>query len=280
MNLKLANEIASNVLQSVQPYGSYLTENPIKHIKIVPIIIEGLDCVGKNTLSNSILSKIKEETDDVIMLSFPDYTSESGNEILQILHMEGTRSALLEQKLWTLMIRNRMEALAKLRDTYDVEKDSGRKYYLILDRFFLSNLAYGVEPQDKSELLELINDSPVYKLAEFESDTYFKFFNNNGEGVSIILSYNENDPDKAYIPGLEELIKKSIAIHKEFLDKKENKDSNENMKKQAIVSSIYDLEGIDRKFHKVKHFLRYRPNESLSDDAEARIIPQIMEALK
>ena len=194
--------------------------------------------------------------------------------------MEGTRSALLEQKLWTLMIRNRMEALAKLRDTYDVEKDSGRKYYLILDRFFLSNLAYGVEPQDKSELLELINDSPVYKLAEFESDTYFKFFNNNGEGVSIILSYNENDPDKAYIPGLEELIKKSIAIHKEFLDKKENKDSNENMKKQAIVSSIYDLEGIDRKFHKVKTFLRYRPNESLSDDAEARIIPQIMEVLK
>lgn len=280
MSLRLANEIASNVLQSVQPYGSYLTENPIKYIKIVPIIIEGLDCVGKNTLSNSILSKIKEETDDVIMLSFPDYTSESGNEILQILHMEGTRSALLEQKLWTLMIRNRMEALAKLRDTYDVEKDSGRKYYLILDRFFLSNLAYGVEPQDKSELLELINDSPAYKLAEFESDTYFKFFNNNGEGVSIILSYNENDPDKAYIPGLEELIKKSIAIHKEFLDKKENKDSNENMKKQAIVSSIYDLEGIDRKFHKVKTFLRYRPNESLSDDAESRIIPQIMEVIK
>lgn len=280
MNLRLANEIASNVLQSVQPYGSYLTENPIKYIKIVPIIIEGLDCVGKNTLSNSILSKIKEETDDVIMLSFPDYTSESGNEILQILHMEGTRSALLEQKLWTLMIRNRMEALAKLRDTYDVEKDFGRKYYLILDRFFLSNLAYGVEPQDKSELLELINDSPVYKLAEFESDTYFKFFNNNGEGVSIILSYNENDPDKAYIPGLEELIKKSIAIHKEFLDKKENKDSNENMKKQAIVSSIYDLEGIDRKFHKVKTFLRYRPNESLSDDAESRIVPEIMEVLK
>lgn len=280
MNLRLANEIASNVLQSVQPYGSYLTENPIKCIKIVPIIIEGLDCVGKNTLSNSILSKIKEETDDVIMLSFPDYTSESGNEILQILHMEGTRSALLEQKLWTLMIRNRMEALAKLRDTYDVEKDFGRKYYLILDRFFLSNLAYGVEPQDKSELLELINDSPVYKLAEFESDTYFKFFNNNGEGVSIILSYNENDPDKAYIPGLEELIKKSIAIHKEFLDKKENKDSNENMKKQAIVSSIYDLEGIDRKFHKVKTFLRYRPNESLSDDAESRIVPEIMEVIK
>lgn len=280
MNLKLANEIASNVLQSVQPYGSYLTENPIKYIKIVPIIIEGLDCVGKNTLSNSILSKIKEETDDVIMLSFPDYTSESGNEILQILHMEGTRSALLEQKLWTLMIRNRMEALAKLRDTYDAEKDSGRRYYLILDRFFLSNLAYGVEPQDKSELLELINDSPVYKLAEFESDTYFKFFNNNGEGVSIILSYNENDPDKAYIPGLEELIKKSIAIHKEFLDKKENKDSNENMKKQAIVSSIYDLEGIDRKFHKVKTFLRYRPNESLSDDAESRIVPEIMEVIK
>lgn len=280
MNLRLANEIASNVLQSVQPYGSYLTENPIKYIKIVPIIIEGLDCVGKNTLSNSILSKIKEETDDVIMLSFPDYTSESGNEILQILHMEGTRSALLEQKLWTLMIRNRMEALAKLRDTYDVEKDTGRRYYLILDRFFLSNLAYGVEPQDKSELLELINDSPVYKLAEFESDTYFKFFNNNGEGVSIILSYNENDPDKAYIPGLEELIKKSIAIHKEFLDKKENKDSNENMKKQAIVSSIYDLEGIDRKFHKVKYFLRYRPNESLSDDAESRIVPEIMEVIK
>lgn len=280
MNLRLANEIASNVLQSVQPYGSYLTENPIKNIKIIPIIIEGLDCVGKNTLSNSILSKIKEETDDVIMLSFPDYTSESGNEILQILHMEGTRSALLEQKLWTLMIRNRMEALAKLRDTYDVEKDFGRRYYLIFDRFFLSNLAYGVEPQDKSELLELINDSPVYKLAEFESDTYFKFFNNNGEGVSIILSYNENDPDKAYIPGLEELIKKSISIHKEFLDKKENKDSNENMKKQAIVSSIYDLEGIDRKFHKVKYFFRYRPNESLSDDAESRIIPQIMEVLK
>ena len=280
MNLKLANDIASNVLQTVFLYQPYMSKNGLKNIKAIPIIIEGLDCVGKNTLSKALFDKLKAENKNVILLSFPNYESDSGKEILQILHTEGTRSGILEQKLRVLMIKNRMEALTEMRDKYDKEENKGKEYYIIFDRFFLSNLAYFPEPANKEELLELINESPIYKLAEWESDTYFPFLNNNGEGISIILSYNENDPDKAYIPGLQGLINKSKEVHKEFLDKKLNKDTNENMTKQAIVSSIYDIEGIDKKFHKVKYFLRYRPAESLSNIMKDKIIPQILELIK
>ena len=280
MNLKLANDIASNVLQTVFLYQPYMCENGLKNIKAIPIIIEGLDCVGKNTLSKALFDKLKAENKNVILLSFPNYESDSGKEILQILHTEGTRSGILEQKLRTLMIRNRMETLCDMRNDIDIEENKDKTFYIIFDRFFLSNLAYFPEPSNKKELLELINESPIYKLAEWESDTYFSFLNNNGEGISVILSYNENDPDKAYNPGTQGLINKSKSIHKEFLDKKLNKDTNENMTKQAIVSSIYDIEGIDKKFHKVKYFLRYRPAESLSNIMKDKIIPQILELIK
>ena len=280
MNLKLANDIASNVLQTVFLYQPYMSEHGLKNIKAIPIIIEGLDCVGKNTLSKTLFDKLKSENKNVILLSFPNYESDSGKEILQILHTEGTRSGTLEQNLRTLMIRNRMETLRDMRNDIDIEENKDKTFYIIFDRFFLSNLAYFPEPSNKKELLELINESPIYKLAEWESDTYFSFLNNNGEGTSVILSYNENDPDKAYNPGIQEFINKSKSIHKEFLDKKLNKDTNENMTKQAIVSSIYDIEGIDKKFHKVKYFLRYRPAESLTNIMKDKIIPQILELIK
>lgn len=280
MNLQLANEIASNVLQILSPFGEHMLNNPIKYIKLYPIIIEGLDCVGKNTLSNSLLTKIKDQTENVILLSFPRYETDTGKKIKELLHTEGTRSAIIEQQLWTLMIQDRMDALSAIRNIYDIPENKDKVFYVIFDRFFLSNMAYGVEPINKTELLELVNDSPVYKLAEFESDTFFGFMNNENRGVSIILSYNENDPDKAYIPGLQGLMNKSKEIHKEFLDKKLNKDSNENMNKQLIVSSIYDINGIDKKFHKVNFYFRYRPAESLSNIMYDNIIPQIMEVLK
>ena len=88
MNLKLVNDIASNVLQTVFLYQPYMSENGLKNIKAIPIIIEGLDCVGKNTLSKALFDKLKAENKNVILLSFPNYESDSGKEILQILHTE------------------------------------------------------------------------------------------------------------------------------------------------------------------------------------------------
>ena len=95
---------------------------------------------------------------------------------------------------------------------------------------------------------------------------YFDFFNNNNKGISIICSYNENDDDKFYDKNVLEAIEDSHRIHKEFLDKKENKDSYETIEKQKKVSTVYDIVGIDKTFHKVKHFLRFRPIDTLAKD--------------
>ena len=279
MLLKLMNEIASNVHQIMYPYKEKLISNKFKYIKIFPIIIEGLDCVGKNTLSTTLYNKLKDESKNVVLLSFPDYNSESGKEIYDILHMEGKRNGILEQTLQILMVKNRMDTIEELRKSIDNLANKDKTYYIILDRFFLSNFAYAAEPANSDELLELINESPLYKLTELESDMFFECFNNDNKGISIILSYNENDPDKKYDENISKIIEEGKKIHKEFLDKKLNKDSNETIEKQLIVSSIYDIDGLDKKFHKVSHFLRYRPNQSMTSYMKDNIIPEILELI-
>lgn len=279
MLLKLINEIASNVHQIMYPYKEKLISNKFKYIKIFPIIIEGLDCVGKNTLSTTLYNKLKDMGRNVVLLSFPDYESDSGKEIKNILHMEGKRNGILEQKLQILMIKNRMDALEELKNKIDKPENKDKIYYIIFDRFFLSNFAYAAEPANSDELLELVNESPLYKLVEFESDMFFEYFDNDNKGISIILSYNENDPDKKYDENISKIIENGKKIHKEFLDKKLDKDSNETIEKQLIVSSIYDIDGLDKKFHKVSHFLRYRPNQSMTSYMEDNIIPEILELI-
>ena len=279
MLLKLINEIASNVHQIMYPYKEKLISNKFKYIKIFPIIIEGLDCVGKNTLSTTLYNKLKDMGRNVVLLSFPDYESDSGKEIKNILHMEGKRNGILEQKLQILMIKNRMDVLEELKNKIDKPENKDKIYYIIFDRFFLSNFAYAAEPANSDELLELVNESPLYKLVEFESDMFFEYFDNDNKGISIILSYNENDPDKKYDENISKVIENGKKIHKEFLDKKLDKDSNETIEKQLIVSSIYDIDGLDKKFHKVSHFLRYRPNQSMTSYMEDNIIPEILELI-
>lgn len=269
MNFQLMNEIATNVCMALQPYKNYLEPYKLKNIKLYPIIIEGLDCIGKETLTKRIRTELGMKGFIVQTLSFPNYESDSGKEISAILHGEDIKKnpPMLIQKLTTLMVRNRMETLVEFANKNDDDDSKGYTVVLILDRFFLSNLAYSsthYETQD--DLLELVQGSGLYNLAKFESDMYFDFFNNNNRGISIICSYNENDDDKFYDKNVVEAIEDSHRIHKEFLDKKENKDSYETIEKQKKVSTVYDIVGIDKAFHKVEHYLRFRPIDTLAKD--------------
>ena len=135
MNFQLMNEIATNVCMALQPYKNYLEPYKLKNIKLYPIIIEGLDCIGKETLTKRIRTELGMKGFIVQTLSFPNYESDSGKEISAILHGEDIKKnpPMLIQKLTTLMVRNRMETLVEFANKNDDDDSKGYTVVLILD---------------------------------------------------------------------------------------------------------------------------------------------------
>lgn len=99
------------------------------------VVIEGIDQSGKETQSRLLVGRLKWDGHKTEKLSYPIYTSFSGREIAAFL--EGKRSYPY-QVLHMLYSMNRWESLDKLRELL---RDSG---YLIVDRYYPSNLAYGI----------------------------------------------------------------------------------------------------------------------------------------
>jgi dTMP kinase len=99
------------------------------------IVIEGIDQSGKETQSRLLVRRLRWDGHKIEKLSYPIYTSFSGREIAAFL--DGKRS-YSHQVLHMLYSMNRWESLDKLRELL---RDSD---YLIVDRYYPSNLAYGI----------------------------------------------------------------------------------------------------------------------------------------
>lgn len=98
------------------------------------IIFEGLDGAGKTT----IINKLAQKFDNVIILTFPDRNSESGKEISNILQSQNTQTQVqLLSKLCANQIHDSVE--------YILEASNSNKIVLI-DRFILSNYVYQQNP--------------------------------------------------------------------------------------------------------------------------------------
>ena len=99
------------------------------------IVVEGIDQSGKETQSRLLVNQLRWDGHRTEKLSYPIYTSFSGREIASFL--EGKRS-YPHQVLHMLYSMNRWESLDKIRQLL---RDSD---YLIVDRYYPSNLAYGI----------------------------------------------------------------------------------------------------------------------------------------
>ena len=99
------------------------------------IVIEGIDQSGKETQTRLLARRLKWDGHKTEKLSYPIYNSFSGREIVAFL--DGKRS-YPHQVLHMLYSMNRWESLEKLRELL---RDSD---YIIVDRYYPSNLAYGI----------------------------------------------------------------------------------------------------------------------------------------
>ena len=99
------------------------------------IVIEGTDKAGKGTQSRLLMNALKLSGKICIMMDFPDYTTPIGKEISSFLG--GRRSYAIEVK-HLLLSANRWEKKK------DIESTIENGIIIIMNRYYQSNLVYGV----------------------------------------------------------------------------------------------------------------------------------------
>jgi len=99
------------------------------------IVIEGSDQAGKKTQSELLARALKARKLRTKIFSFPDYTTPLGKEIDSFLH--GKRK-FPPQVIHCLLAANRWEKLQ------EIKKAHSENSVLIMNRYYQSNLVYGV----------------------------------------------------------------------------------------------------------------------------------------
>lgn len=96
------------------------------------IVIEGIDKAGKTTQAKLLQKKIRSKC---VRFDFPDYSTPVGKEIKQFL--DGKRGYSDEVKM-ILLSANRWEKKA------EIERVIGKGNTIIMNRYYQSNLVYGI----------------------------------------------------------------------------------------------------------------------------------------
>jgi len=113
------------------------------------IVIEGSDQAGKKTQSELLAQALKARKIKTKIFSFPDYTTPLGKEIDNFLH--GKRK-FPPQVIHCLLAANRWEKLQ------EIKKAHSENSVLIMNRYYQSNLVYGVVNQLSLRWLQNLDD--------------------------------------------------------------------------------------------------------------------------
>ena len=113
------------------------------------IVIEGGDQAGKLTQSKLLERSLKKQKIKTKLFHFPDYSTPIGKEIRQ--YLDGKRK-FPPQVIHCLLAANRWEKLDQIKKAQ--EKNS----VLIMNRYYYSNLIYGIANGMKPKWLENLDD--------------------------------------------------------------------------------------------------------------------------
>ena len=113
------------------------------------IVIEGGDQAGKKTQTDLLLKALKKRRIKSTTFSFPDYSTPIGKEIGKYL---GGKRKFPPQVIHCLLAANRWEKLNQILKAK--EKNS----VLIMNRYYQSNLVYGLANGLKQNWLENLDD--------------------------------------------------------------------------------------------------------------------------
>ena len=99
------------------------------------IVLEGLDQAGKGTQSKLLANALKSKKLKCKIFNFPDYSTQLGREIKY--YLSGKRK-FPPQVIHCLLAANRWEKSKEIEDALS------KNYILIMNRYYQSNLVYGV----------------------------------------------------------------------------------------------------------------------------------------
>ena len=99
------------------------------------IVIEGFDQAGKKTQSRLLAGFLKKKKIKSKIFSFPDYSTPIGKEIKH--YLSGNRR-FPAQVIHCLLAANRWEK------SKEIKKTLSENYVLIMNRYYQSNLVYGL----------------------------------------------------------------------------------------------------------------------------------------
>ena len=109
------------------------------------IVIEGGDQAGKKTQTRLLAKALKKRKIKTIIFGFPDYKTPIGKEIAK--YLAGKRK-FTPQVIHCLLAANRWEKLN------EILKAQSKNSILIMNRYYQSNLIYGLANGMKREWLE------------------------------------------------------------------------------------------------------------------------------
>jgi dTMP kinase len=129
------------------------------------IVIEGIDKAGKTTQANLLLKKFKNKC---VKFDFPDYTTPIGKEIKQFL--DGKR-VYSDQVKMMLLSANRWEKKT------EIDRVIGKGTTIIMNRYYQSNLVYGVSKGLKLDWLVALDEglpkADLVIVIDIKTDTLF-----------------------------------------------------------------------------------------------------------
>ena len=155
------------------------------------IVLEGIDKAGKGTQCRLLHNAIKKAGMDSIILDFPDYSTTIGKEIR--LFLDGRRSYSKEVQHLLLSV-NRWEKKE------DIEKIRKSGTMIIMDRYYQSNLVYGLSHNlDLNWLINLdkgLQQEDRQIILEIDPETSYKRVNHNRDifekNLEFLLTVKEN----------------------------------------------------------------------------------------
>jgi len=184
------------------------------------IVIEGGDQAGKKTQTELLLNALEKRKIKTTTFSFPDYTTPIGKEIAK--YLDGKRK-FPPQVIHCLLAANRWEKLNQILEAKE-------KYsVLIMNRYYQSNLVYGIANGLKSNWLENL-DSGLPK-----ADLVILL------DVSQKESFNRKKTKRDKFEKNEEFLKKITKIYRTTAKKKQWKVVNASQPKDKVHQEILNI---------------------------------------
>lgn len=184
------------------------------------IVIEGGDQAGKKTQTELLLKALKKRKIKTTLFSFPDYTTPIGKEIAK--YLDGKRK-FPPQVIHCLLAANRWEKLNQILEAQE-------KYsVLIMNRYYQSNLVYGIANGLKSNWLENL-DSGLPK-----PDLVILL------DVSQKESFNRKKTKRDKFEKNEEFLKKITRIYQTTAKKKRWNIVNASQPKDKVHQEILNI---------------------------------------